>query len=248
MSEDVPSPSSAPSSHTSPLSGNTVVEQGARPGHAHHDAAENVSSLPDSPLAVPVKVAFLRCTEPGRCPYTRDDGGHDLVRATAGSAGLDLKACLDQLKDRRLTLAPGARFPTPTGVAIEIDAPGLAGFLFARSGLGAKKGVTVSQGVGVIDPDYRGEIIVSLLNTSAEPRVIEHGERVAQLLILPFYAAQVVRVDSLSETARGGGGFGHTGRKEHRRTDANVNADMESTASADEATTPSPHAPHEDAS
>ncbi len=81
----------------------------------------------------------------------------------------------------------------------------------SRSGLGAKDGLTVSQGVGTIDPDYRGEIIVSLLNTSGEERVLHHGQRMAQLLFLPFFQARVLVVDTLTPTGRGAGGFGHTG-------------------------------------
>jgi dUTP pyrophosphatase len=87
----------------------------------------------------------------------------------------------------------------------------VAGFVFSRSGLGARQGLTVSQGVGVIDPDYRGEIIVSLLNTSGERRRIRRGERIAQLVLLPVFQAALVRAQELSDTSRGGGGFGHTG-------------------------------------
>lgn len=132
----------------------------------------------------------------------------DLRGATSGSCGLDLKACF---AEERISLAPGARFPVPSGLAIEIRQPGIAGFVFSRSGLGTKQGLVVSQGVGVIDPDYRGEIIVSLLNTSQEDREIVKGQRIAQLVFLPFFPAAFTVVEALSPTRRGTGGFGHTG-------------------------------------
>jgi len=130
--------------------------------------------------------------------------------ATEGSAGFDLRALMDE---EHIELAPGERYPFPTGLAVEVCEPGVAGFVYSRSGLGAKKGMTVSQGVGVIDPDYRGEIIVSLLNTSGEPRTIERGERIAQLVFMPVCRARLTPVEELSCTRRGGGGFGHTGNK-----------------------------------
>ena len=132
-----------------------------------------------------------------------------LAYSTRDSVGLDLKACIDQSS---MTLAPGRRAALPTGVAIEIRTPGIAGFVVSRSGLGTKEGLVVSQGVGVIDPDYRGEIIVSLLNTSQTERTIHRGQRVAQLLFMPAFQAQLLAVDSLSSTSRGEGGFGHTGK------------------------------------
>lgn len=132
-----------------------------------------------------------------------------LAYATAHSAGLDLRACIDA---EFLEIPAGGRAAIPAGLAIEIMKPGVAGFVFSRSGLGTKEGLTVSQGVGVIDPDYRGEIIVSLLNTSGQLRRIERGQRIAQLVFLPVYAARLTAVDALGETARGAGGFGHTGK------------------------------------
>lgn len=124
------------------------------------------------------------------------------------AAGLDLRACIDE---EELVFAPGQRHAVPSGMAIEIGAPGIAGFVFSRSGLGAKQGLTVSQGVGLIDPDYRGQIIVSLLNTSGEERRIRRGERIAQLVFLPYLHARLAPADELSATTRGGGGFGSTG-------------------------------------
>ena len=119
-----------------------------------------------------------------------------------------MRACIDQ---EELFFAPGQRHPVPSGMAIEIRQPGLAGFVFSRSGLGATQGLTVSQGVGLIDPDYRGQIIVSLLNTSGEERRIRRGERIAQLVFLPFAQARLIQAEELSATRRGAGGFGHTG-------------------------------------
>jgi dUTP pyrophosphatase len=147
---------------------------------------------------IEVKVKLLRPHWDGQAPDY----------STEGSAGIDLRACLDE---ERTCIAPGGRLAVPTGLAIEIGAPGVAGFVFSRSGLGTKQGLVVSQGVGVIDPDYRGEIIVSLLNTSGQDRFVERGQRIAQLVFMPYCAARLVLAESLAETARGAGGFGHTG-------------------------------------
>jgi len=128
--------------------------------------------------------------------------------ATPGSAGMDLRADFDAAS---LTIEPGERAPVPTGIAIEIAMPGVAGFLYSRSGLGAKHGLTVAQGVGVIDPDYRGEIVVWLLNTSKTSKTITRHERIAQLVLAPVITPIITPVDDLGETTRGDGGFGHTG-------------------------------------
>ncbi|UIJ39446.1 dUTP diphosphatase [Desulfobaculum bizertense] len=129
--------------------------------------------------------------------------------STSGSAGFDLRACFDE---ETVTIAPGDRLAIPTGLAIDITTPSVAAFVYSRSGLGTKEGLTVSQGVGVIDPDYRGEIIVSLLNTSREPRTLRRCQRIAQLVFQPIRQARLRRVDELSSTDRGEGGFGHTGK------------------------------------
>lgn len=129
--------------------------------------------------------------------------------STEKSAGIDLRACIDQEFQE---IAPGERYAFHTGIAIEICSEGVAGFIYSRSGLGTKEGLTVSQGVGVIDPDYRGEIIVSLLNTSNEKRRVERGQRIAQLVLMPYCHALINPVDDLSKTDRGSGGFGHTGK------------------------------------
>ncbi len=128
--------------------------------------------------------------------------------ATPCSAGLDLRACI---QDAEVIILPQGRLAIPVGIAIEPLAPGIAGFVYSRSGLGTKRGLTVGQGVGVIDPDYRGEIIVSLLNTSGMEQRLQRGERIAQLVFQPFYQAVLQCVRVLGSTQRGGGGFGHTG-------------------------------------
>lgn len=128
-------------------------------------------------------------------------------QATAGSAGYDLCACIEAPK----TLEPGARAIFPSGLAAEIPA-GTAGFIFTRSGLGIKKGIHVTNGVGVVDSDYRGEICVGLHNLSAEPYTVQPGERIAQMIIMPYFAPVIEEVTTLSETDRGEGGFGSTGK------------------------------------
>jgi dUTP pyrophosphatase len=146
-----------------------------------------------------IRVKFLSAV------CTPDNFGY----ATDVSAGLDLRACIDE---QEVVLAPGERYLFPAGIAIEIVRPGIAGFVFSRSGLGTKQGLTVSQGVGVIDPDYRGEIKVSLLNTSPDTQRVTRSQRIAQLVFLPFFHARILPVKELGETARGAGGFGHTGK------------------------------------
>ena len=129
--------------------------------------------------------------------------------ATAGAAGMDLRSCLDT----PLTLNPGDRVGVPTGFAIALPGPEWVAYIFARSGLGIKNGITLPNCVGVIDSDYRGEIIVALTNLSDTPYTIQPGDRVAQLVISPVVQAQISLVDQLDETDRGAGGFGSTGRK-----------------------------------
>ena len=131
----------------------------------------------------------------------------DLQYATALSVGLDLKACLDR---ETAWIHPGRRLSVGTGLAIEIEQPEVAGFVFSRSGLGTKQGLVVSQGVGVIDPDYRGEVVVSLLNTSQRSRPVNRGQHIAQLVFMPAYQARLLPVQELGETGRGSGGFGHS--------------------------------------
>ncbi|MED9969287.1 MAG: dUTP diphosphatase [Ruminococcus sp.] len=128
--------------------------------------------------------------------------------ATSGSAGMDLYACLDE----GVTLSPGELKIIPTGIAIELPDNGCAAFLYARSGLGVKHGICLSNGVGVIDSDYRGEVCVGLCNVSDKPYVIEPFERVAQMVIAPVFVPGVREVSELGDTERGEGGFGSTGR------------------------------------
>ncbi len=132
-----------------------------------------------------------------------------LSYATEGSLGLDLRACIEE---DEVTILSGERFLVPSGISIEIIKENIGGFVYSRSGLGAKKGLTVAQGVGVIDKDYRGEILVMLLNTSKESQTIKKGERIAQLVFQPAFQLAVNVVDALGETQRGAGGFGHTGK------------------------------------
>lgn len=129
-------------------------------------------------------------------------------RATEGSAGMDLYACIDS----PVTLGAGERAVIPTGIAIELPSAELAAFVFARSGLAIKHGIGLLNGVGVIDSDYRGEICVGVINQLAEPYTIVPDERIAQLVIMPVSLINPVEAQSLDDTARGEGGFGSTGK------------------------------------
>lgn len=128
--------------------------------------------------------------------------------ATPGSAAMDLLACIDG----PVTLAPGARQTVPTGIAIALPSADFVALVFARSGLGIKQGVCLSNGVGVIDSDYRGEIAVGLVNLSDAPYTVQPGDRIAQLMVTPVVQPRVHLVTELDETERGAGGFGSTGR------------------------------------
>ena len=129
--------------------------------------------------------------------------------ATAGSAGADLCANLDE----PLTLEPMGRAMVPTGLALELPDARHGAFVFARSGLAVKHGLALSNGVGVIDSDYRGEIRVGLVNLSPESYTIQPGERIAQLVVMPVVQFFASEADTLEETSRGSGGFGSTGRE-----------------------------------
>lgn len=129
---------------------------------------------------------------------------------TALSAGMDLRAAVPA--DAPMTLAPGARALVPTGMSIALPA-GYEAQIRPRSGLALKHGITCLNTPGTIDADYRGEVQVLLINLGAEPFVIQRGERVAQMVIAPVTQGAWVEVETLSETARGAGGFGSTGRK-----------------------------------
>lgn len=129
--------------------------------------------------------------------------------ATGGSAGLDLRACLDG----PLVLAPGQTELVATGLAIHIDDPGLAAVLLPRSGLGHRNGIVLGNLVGLIDSDYQGQVLVSAWNRSQQAFTIQPGDRIAQMVILPVVRAHFEIVTSFEATARGEGGFGHSGRQ-----------------------------------
>ena len=128
--------------------------------------------------------------------------------ATAGSAGLDLRACLDA----PLTLHPGETQLIPTGMAIYIEDPSLAAMILPRSGLGHKHGIVLGNLVGLIDSDYQGQLMVSCWNRGKDSFTIDIGERIAQLVLVPVVQAEFSIVEEFKETERGAGGFGHTGR------------------------------------
>lgn len=128
--------------------------------------------------------------------------------ATDGSAAMDLRALLDQ----PLCVAPGETHLVPTGLAIHIADPGLAAVLLPRSGLGHKHGIVLGNLVGLIDSDYQGQLFVSCWNRGNEAFTIEIGERIAQMLFVPVVRAAFEIVNAFDDSARGEGGFGHTGR------------------------------------
>lgn len=127
---------------------------------------------------------------------------------TNRSAGADLYVCLEE----PVTIGPGDTAFLSTGIAIAVP-EGYAGLVFARSGLGCKRGLAPANKVGVIDSDYRGEVRVALHNHSGQSQTIEDGERIAQLVVVPVLAPELVETEELDDTERGAGGFGSTGRK-----------------------------------
>lgn len=131
-----------------------------------------------------------------------------IKRATPGSAGMDLYACIDE----PITIAPGEIKVIPTGIAIALSSPELVAYIFARSGLAIKHGICLANSVGVVDSDYRGEVCVGLTNISKQEYTIEVDERIAQLVISPVCVCDAVESDSLDETDRSTGGFGSTGK------------------------------------
>jgi dUTP pyrophosphatase len=133
---------------------------------------------------------------------------HLPVYATAGSAGLDLRACLDQ----PLVLEPGQAALIPTGLAIHINDPSLAAMVLPRSGLGHKHGIVLGNLVGLIDSDYQGPLMVSCWNRGSVAYTVQPMERVAQMVIVPVVQAHFRRVESFEDSTRGAGGFGSTGR------------------------------------
>ena len=131
------------------------------------------------------------------------------ARATAGSAGVDLRACIDGPLD----LEPGACRLISTGIAVHLDDPALAAMILPRSGLGHKHGIVLGNLVGLIDSDYQGELMVSCWNRGQSAFRIEPGERIAQLVVVPVVPVEFSVVDAFEATVRGAGGFGHTGTR-----------------------------------
>ncbi|MGO2343482.1 dUTP diphosphatase [Vibrio litoralis] len=128
--------------------------------------------------------------------------------ATEGSAGLDLRACLDEA----LTVEPGQTHLVPTGLAIHINDPSLAATILPRSGLGHKHGIVLGNLVGLIDSDYQGQLMVSVWNRGQDTFTIEPGDRIAQLVFVPVVQAEFNIVEDFDATERGEGGFGHSGK------------------------------------
>ncbi|MEO5693235.1 MAG: dUTP diphosphatase [Usitatibacter sp.] len=128
--------------------------------------------------------------------------------ATRGSAGLDLRACIDEA----ITLKPGDSTLIPTGLAIHLADPSLAAVIIPRSGLGAKHGIVLGNLVGLIDSDYQGQVLVSCWNRGKEAFVINPLERIAQMVVVPVVHVELNVVESFEESARGAGGFGSTGK------------------------------------
>ena len=128
--------------------------------------------------------------------------------ATAGAAGLDLRACLDA----PLTLAPGMSELVPSGIAIHLADPGLAAFVLPRSGLGHKHGIVLGNLVGLIDADYQGQVMVSVWNRSSAPFMINPMDRIAQLVVVPVVQVKLNVVENFTVSERGAGGFGSTGK------------------------------------
>ena len=129
--------------------------------------------------------------------------------ATSGSAGLDLRACIEE---DSITIEPGQTVLIPTGMAIYIEDPGLAAMILPRSGLGHKHGIVLGNLVGLIDSDYQGQLMVSCWNRGSEAFTLNFGERLAQLVLVPVVQAQFQQVEEFTATERGEGGFGHSGR------------------------------------
>ena len=143
----------------------------------------------------PIKVKKLR------------EGAHLPTYGTEFSAGADLYACLEE----PVTIAPGETKKIPTGLSMEIPI-GCAGLIYARSSLGTKQGLAPANKVGVVDSDYRGEFMIFLHNHGSQTQTVSHGDRVAQLLVTPVFTPGFEEADELTDTARGAGGFGSTGK------------------------------------
>ena len=145
-----------------------------------------------------MEIKVKKLNENAKLPY----------RATEGSAGADLFACLDA----DVVLEAGERKLIPTGIAISVPDSGCGAFIFPRSSVSSKYGVSLANCVGVVDSDYRGEIKVPLINHSDAPYTVKNGDRIAQMVIMPVILPEYTESDTLDDTARGEGGFGSTGR------------------------------------
>jgi dUTP pyrophosphatase len=156
--------------------------------------------MPRDALRLPLQVRILDARLGGEFPLP--------VYATAGSAGLDLRACIDA----PLTLEPGRAELIPTGLSIYVADPALAAVILPRSGLGHKHGLVLGNLVGLIDSDYQGPLMVSCWNRGSAAYTVQPGERIAQLVVVPVVQVELQIVESFTATARAGGGFGHTGR------------------------------------
>lgn len=152
-------------------------------------------------MDIEVKVKLIR----------RIEGQADIMPsyATVGSAGMDLRACIE----KPLTIKAGQIAKVPTGIAIQIPNRYAGGFIFPRSGLSSKYGISLINCVGVIDSDYIGEIICPVVNHGDKDFIVNPGDRIAQLVFMPVYNATLIQVEDLQETERGSGGFGSTGLK-----------------------------------
>ena len=137
------------------------------------------------------------------------EGAHVPTLGTSGAAACDLYALLPE----PIVLQPGERRPIPTGIAIALPSKDYVAIVCARSGLALKQGLALANGIGVIDSDYRGEIFFAMVNNDSEPKTVENGERIGQLMIMPVIQANYEVVNELDETERGEGGFGSTGIK-----------------------------------
>jgi dUTP pyrophosphatase len=143
-------------------------------------------------------------TEAGKNPY-------EITRFDRTHLSDEILSSFETLENETVTIAPGERAKIPTGVAISPESRDVVAVLAGRSGHGLKNGVTLANGIGVIDSDYRGEISVVLINHGSEPFTVRRGDRIAQMMFMPVYTANFLAVDELDETERGAGGFGHTG-------------------------------------
>jgi dUTP pyrophosphatase len=152
-------------------------------------------------MDISVKVKLVR----------KSEGQADVIPAyaTEGSAGMDLKACIDEA----MVIKPGQIVKIPTGIAIQLPDNHVGGFVFPRSGLSSKHGISLINCVGVIDSDYTGEVVCPVVNHSDSEFTVSPGDRIAQLVFMPVCNASLIQVEDLQETERGSGGFGSTGLK-----------------------------------